>query len=219
MSVEHLLHLGLGVRGDDARAGHVFAVLGGVGDRVVHVGDAALIDEVDDELHLVQALEIGHLGRISGLDQRLEAGADELDEAAAEHDLLAEEIGLALFLEGRLDDAGAAAAIGGGIGQAEVMRVARSRPGGSRSRSARRRRAGTRERTVWPGPFGATMSTSRSLRGSIRLKWTLRPWANSERGALLHVGGEFVAVDVGLQFVRGQHHHHVAPLGGFGHGP
>jgi hypothetical protein len=42
--------------------GDVLAVLGRVRDRVVHVGDAALVDEVDDQLHLVQALEIGHLG-------------------------------------------------------------------------------------------------------------------------------------------------------------
>jgi osmoprotectant transport system permease protein len=71
--VEHALHLGLGLRGDDARAGDVFAVFGGVGDRVVHVGDAAFIDQVDDQLHFVQALEIGHLRRVAGFHQRLEA--------------------------------------------------------------------------------------------------------------------------------------------------
>jgi hypothetical protein len=59
--------------GDDLRAGHVLAVLGVVGDRVVHVGDAAFVDQVDDQLELVQALEVGHLGRVAGLDQRLEA--------------------------------------------------------------------------------------------------------------------------------------------------
>jgi len=35
------------------------------------------------------------------------------------------------------------------------------------------------ERTVWPGPLGATMKTSRSLRGSISLKWTFSPWAKT----------------------------------------
>ena len=86
-----------------------------------HVGDAALVDQVHDQLHLVQALEIGHLGGVAGLDQGLVAALDQLDQAAAEHDLLAEQVGLALFLEGGLDDAGAAAADGGGVGQAEVM--------------------------------------------------------------------------------------------------
>src|SRR4051812_10252587 len=98
---QHPLHLGLGLGRDDARPGDVLAVLGGVRDRVVHVGDAALVDEVDDQLHLVQALEIRHLGRVAGLDERLVAGLDEFDEAAAEHGLLAEEVGLALLLEAR----------------------------------------------------------------------------------------------------------------------
>ena len=104
--------------------GHVLAVFGGVRDRVVHVGDAALVDQVDDQLDLVKALEIGHLGGVARLDQRLEASPDQFDETAAENHLLAEKVGLALFLEGRLDDAGAAAAVGGGVGQAEIMGVA-----------------------------------------------------------------------------------------------
>src|SRR3546814_3971128 len=57
------------------------------------------------------ALEIGHLGGVARLDQGLVAGLDQLDQAAAEHDLLAEQVGLAFFLEGGLDDAGLAAAI------------------------------------------------------------------------------------------------------------
>jgi len=39
--VQNALHFGLGLGGDDARAGDVFAIFGGVRDRVVHVGDAA----------------------------------------------------------------------------------------------------------------------------------------------------------------------------------
>src|SRR5690606_18106869 len=113
--LQHPLHLGLGLRRDDPRAGDVLAVLRGVGDRVVHVGDAALVDEVDDQLHLVQALEIGHLRGVTGLDQRLETHADEFDQAAAEDRLFAEEVGLALLLEGSLDDAGEAAAATGAI--------------------------------------------------------------------------------------------------------
>ena len=70
---------------DDARAGDVFAIFGGVGDRIIHVGDAAFIDQVDDQLHFVQAFEIGHLRRIAGFDQGFEAGADQLDQAAAQH--------------------------------------------------------------------------------------------------------------------------------------
>src|SRR3546814_14535858 len=85
-----------------------------------HVGDAALIHQIDDQLHLVQALEIGHLGGVAGLDQRLVAGGDQRGEAAAQHNLLAEQIGLARFLDGRLDDAGAAAADGAGVGVTDI---------------------------------------------------------------------------------------------------
>src|SRR5439155_22111868 len=95
---------------DDAPAARHVAVLGGVADRVAHVGDAALVDEVDDQLHLVQALEIRHLGRVPGLDQRLVAGADPLGQPAAEHRLPAEEVGLAPLLDAGLEAASTLAA-------------------------------------------------------------------------------------------------------------
>ena len=37
-----------------------------------------------------------------------------------------------------------------------------------------------------------------------------------QRRAVLHVGGEVIAIDVGLQFVGREHHHHVGPFGGLG---
>src|SRR5436190_14785677 len=46
---------------DDLRADGVGAVLGRVGDRVVHALDPALPDQVGDELELVQALVVGDL--------------------------------------------------------------------------------------------------------------------------------------------------------------
>jgi hypothetical protein len=55
-----------------------------------------------------------------------------------------------------------------------------------------------------------------SLRGSIRLKWTFRPCAKGNGGAGTDVGSNLVAIDVGLELVRGQHHDHVAPCGSFG---
>ena len=58
---------------DDPRAGDVVAVLGGVGDRPALLGDAALVHQVDDQLQLVQALEVGDLGLVAGLGEHLEA--------------------------------------------------------------------------------------------------------------------------------------------------
>src|SRR3954468_10581590 len=47
---------------DDVRADRVRAVLGGVGDRVVHPLDATLPDQVDDQFQLVQTFVVGDLG-------------------------------------------------------------------------------------------------------------------------------------------------------------
>ncbi len=65
----------------------------------------------------MQALKISDLRLIAGFHQRLEPGLDQLGNAAAQHGLLAEEIGLGLFFEGSLDDAGPGAADALGICQ------------------------------------------------------------------------------------------------------
>ena len=73
----------------------------------------------------MQALEVREPRVVAGLDERLEPGLDELRGTAAQHGLLAEEVRLALVLEGRLDDAGAPAADACGVGQDELARVPR----------------------------------------------------------------------------------------------
>ena len=65
---------------------------------------------IRDRLQLVQTLEVGHLGLIPGGHERVVTGRHEGAGAAAKHGLFAEEIGLGLFLEARLDDPGARAA-------------------------------------------------------------------------------------------------------------
>ena len=105
--VEQLLHRLAGFGGHDARPGDVVAMLGGVADRVPHVVDAAAVHQIDDELQLVQALEVRHLGLIARAHERLEAGLDERARSATEHGLLAEQVGFGLFGECRLDHAGA----------------------------------------------------------------------------------------------------------------
>ncbi len=97
--------------------------------RVAHAGDALLVHEVDDELELVEALEVGRLRLVAGLDERLEAGLDERGQAPAEHDLLAEEVGLGLLGERGLEDAGAGRAEGVGVGEGERRGPCPRRPG------------------------------------------------------------------------------------------
>jgi len=115
-----LLHGGV----DDLRADNDVPVLRGLGDREAHAADPGLIDHVDDQLKLVQNLEIGHLGLVSSLDQRLESGLNKCCGTTTENGLLAEEIGLGLFLEGGLEDAAACAADALGPGEGGLFGIA-----------------------------------------------------------------------------------------------
>src|SRR5580658_8263745 len=47
---QDLLHLGTSLRVDDARATRVVAILSRIGNRITHVAEAALINQVDDQL-------------------------------------------------------------------------------------------------------------------------------------------------------------------------
>ena len=91
--VQNSFHRLLGLFADDARTGNILTILRRVGDGVVHVGDAAFIDQVDDQLGFVQALEIGHLRRVAGFDQGFVTRLDQLNDAAAQNSLLAEQVG------------------------------------------------------------------------------------------------------------------------------
>src|SRR5438105_257062 len=108
---------------DHARPAREVAVLRDVRDRVAHVLEAALVDQVDDQLQLVEALVVGDLGLVARLDERLEPGLDQRGGAAAEDGLLAEEVALGLLGERRLEQADAPAADRGAVGDGEVERV------------------------------------------------------------------------------------------------
>src|SRR5579884_2219040 len=75
-------HLGPRLWGDDAPSPREVAELRRVAHRVAHEAQPALVDQVHDQLHLVQALEVGDLRRVSGLHQRLESRLDQLRDHA-----------------------------------------------------------------------------------------------------------------------------------------
>ena len=72
-AAQRLFHAILDRRINDPRAVVVLAPLGGVRDDRIHLLDAALIDQVDDELRLMDALKVGHFRRISGHFSELQA--------------------------------------------------------------------------------------------------------------------------------------------------
>ena len=113
---QHVLHRGLGALGDP-RAGDVVAVLGRVAHGEAHVVEPAAVHEVHDQLELVHRLEVRELGLVAGLDERLERRLDERRHAAAQQRLLAEQVGLGLLLERRLEHAGARRPDPAGVGE------------------------------------------------------------------------------------------------------
>ncbi len=65
----------------------------------------------------MQAFEVGRFGLVAGLDKRLEACHGKGRQTTAEHDLLAEEVGLGLLREGRLEHPGPGRAEGIRVGE------------------------------------------------------------------------------------------------------
>src|SRR6056297_2545743 len=122
--LQYLFHVLAGVLVDDHVALGEPAVLGGVGDRVPHAAAPVLVHQVDDEFELVEALEVRHLGGVARVDERLVALLHQRGDAAAEDGLLAEQVGLRLLAERRLDDAGAGTADGGRVREALLVGVA-----------------------------------------------------------------------------------------------
>src|SRR6266404_2879342 len=68
------------------------------------------MNKIDDKLKLVEAFEVGQLGRITGADKCFKSGADERARSAAKYGLLAKQVCFRLFAESRFDNAGASAA-------------------------------------------------------------------------------------------------------------
>ena len=203
-----------GLLGDQALAGAVVAVLGGVGDGVAHLGEAALVDQVNDQLHLVYTLEVSVLRRIAGLDQRLKASLHQLADAAAQHSLLAEQVGFRLSAEGRLQNARTAAADAAGISQSDVHRLA-----GSILMHAHQIR---NTRTLQIGAANRVARTLRCDHDNVNvcgrddlLEVDIEAVCESQHIARLEVRLDGLLVDVRLLLIRNQHHNDVARLGGF----
>ncbi len=212
---EDFLHRLARLLADDPGAASQIAVFGGVGDRLAHPADALLIHQVDDELELVQALEVGQARVVAGVDQRLVAGADELGEAAAEHRLLAEEVGLGLLAEASLDDAGARAADALGVGEGQRPGVAGGvlvdgdQPGDAASllELATHEVAGALGRHQRDVHLGGRRDLAVVHREAV---------TEEQEVARRDAVGDLLAPDVAVLLVGQQDHHHVAARSGVG---
>ncbi len=163
----------------------------------------------------MQALEVGHLGGVTRLDQGLEAGLDQLDAATAQHGLLAEQVGLGLFAEAGLNHAALGAAVGCGIRQGDVTGLARRVlvDGDQRGHAAALEVLGAHgvARTL-----GRDHDDVDVLARDDLVVVDVEAVREGQRSTLLEVGRDFGVVDAGHGLVRQQHHHHVGALNGVG---
>jgi len=67
---------------------------------------------------------------------------------------------------------------------------------------------------VWRGPrrYHPALEVGARL---DQVEMHVEAMGEHQRRAVLHIGVQMVAIDVALQLVGRQHHHHVGPLGGF----
>src|SRR5438477_1653413 len=213
--VQDAAHLRAGLLVDDARPARVVAVLGRVGDRVAHPAHPALVEEVDDELKLVETLEVRDLRLVPGGDERVEAGGDQRRGAAAEHGLLAEEVGLGLLLERRLDDARAEHADAVRVGERARQRLAgRVTLDGDEGGSSDALHVRAADEV--PGALRGDHRDVHTLRRRDLAEMDVEPVREHERVARLKVRRDVGLVDPRLRGVGEEHHDDVRFLDGVG---
>ncbi len=213
---QNLLHGGACVIRNDLGAAHVVAPLGGVAHAVAHVGKAALVDEVHNQLEFVQTLEIGNFGLVARLDQRIERRLDQFAHAAAEHGLLAKEVSLGLLCEGRLEDTRACGADALGVGECVGQRVARGVLLHSHERGHARAFLEYLAHTVAGGLGRDHRHINMGGRHNLA-EANVEAVGEHDRVARLEVGLDFVMIDLPLDGVGQQDHDHVGLGSRVGH--
>ena len=160
-------------------------------------------------------LEVGHLGLVAGLDENLVAVLDELGDAAAQDVLLTEQVGLGLLAEGGLNGPGAGAANGLGVGQHQRP----GGPGGVLLDADQHRHAAPGLELAAHGVAGALGGDHNDVvvGGGLNVaEVDIEAVGEEQRGTGLEVGLDLVAVQLGLDLVRGQDRHDVGPGHGLG---
>ena len=123
---QDLLHGLLCLLSDQLGTGDVIAVLCCVGNGISHSSETALVDQIYDQLHLVDTLKVCISGIVASLNQRLKACLHQCTYAAAQHSLLAKQIGLCLSAEGCLKHTGSCSADAERICQCQILSLSGS---------------------------------------------------------------------------------------------
>ena len=207
-ALQGIAHSFAGLLVDDLRTSHVLTILRVVGDGVVHVGNTALVHQVNNQLQLVQTLEVRHFRLVTGIHECFEGRLYQLNGTTTENSLLTKQIGFSLILEGGFDDAGAAATDTAGVRERQVLGVAGSiLEDGNQIRD-----------TAATGKFGAH-SVARRFRGNhdhiqIFARHDLvvvdrKTVGKRQSGALLQIRLDLCVIQLGLELVRRQNHNYI----------
>ena len=113
---ENPTELGLCGIVDDAGSAGEATVLGGRADRIIHTGDPALVNEVDEQFEFIHCFKVGGLGREAVFQKDLESLLQEFGDSATKQNLLGEQVGFGFLGERRIVDTGAGAATADGFG-------------------------------------------------------------------------------------------------------
>ena len=163
----------------------------------------------------MKALEISHFRRIAGFDQSLETAPDQLDEASAEHRLLAEQICLAFLFEIRFDDSRPAAANRGAVRQRSFQGAAgRVVVDGDKTGNAAAFCELAPHRVA--GPFGSHHDNVDALLRSDQVEMNVQAVGKSDGRSFPNVVVDVVPVRLRLKFIGHGKHDEVAPCGGLG---
>ena len=206
--VQNSLHLGSHSIVHHSRPSCQISVFGGVGDGIAHSCDALLIHEIHDQLQLVKTFKVGDLRLIARVGEDFKGGFHQRGQPAAEHYLLAEKVGFALFGEGGLQDAAPSAAYGRSIGQHERLGAAGGVLGdGDQARHAAA--FGEDSAHQMAGPFGGDHHHIYVVGRDDAVKADVEAVGEQQRIASRQVRGHMLLVDVALLGVGQQHHHRV----------
>src|SRR5690606_34520679 len=211
-----LAHSLAGFFGNNLRTGLVLAVFSVVGDRVVHVGDTAFVDQVHDQLELVQALEVSHFRRVTRFYQRIEACFDQLNRTAAQNSLFTEQVGFGFFAEVGFDDTGTTTAVSRCVGQSHVASSAGLvLVNSDQVRNAAALAVGATNRVT--RSLGSNHDDVDIVTGHNLAVVNVKAVSKCQSSARLDVLGNLVAVNLSNVFVGQQDHDDVSALDGFGH--
>jgi len=136
--LQNLLHRLAHLGSDHSFAPRQVTVFRRVADRITHVGQAAFVNQVDDQLDFMDAFKISHLRRITRVDQSIVTGLDQRAKPAAQNRLLAKQIGFRFIFKRRFDNRGASTTDGAGVSQSDFFLCRPMDLDASRANRARR---------------------------------------------------------------------------------